>query len=816
MARYDLPQYQSVYRDPQSVKINTILRQRYVENFAGADALQQSVDQMTSADFEGDKLEKENLVNQYNAELEEMSRQGDYERMGSRVASNARNFIQDYYPIQQNKAKYDAYIKSLDELRESGDISEFVYKRKQVQAKHGYYGLQRDEEGKIDEGSYFSGPGVAKSVDYIKVLDDALSGIKANAASTVFDIPQDQLVVDSKTGEINLQVMQEGGTMKYVVETTQGWKQVSSDRVARIVRDVLADPSVQMSLEQDADLSTFDINPDDAKIAVDNELAEIDKQILEAETQEEREELEEYKEDVLDKRAEEGDISLLRSLERNNIMNRAMDASQAKYVYLETEEKKLLDYDDIHKHNLTNQTNQYTPTANIYADASSQAGLGGDTYEKKQEYIATTQTVIDDAYDSLWDKQNTDLQNYDLQQIKEQIHNIQNAEEFEELAKNYNMTPENFRNEVNQILENESRVNLVKQKIEETKEIVKPKDDDYYHALTDNEGEITGQNIRDAFDIAVQVFNRNYPDEKIEVPEGANYHDMVRIINSQTKHSGTGSAYFGVVSDNILKDLMANYLLGTEDISNLLGSEYGEMKERMSDITKKYNKQVSIENHLYNREFKKDVKTDALIMRSFGTSDDRGKDNTKKVKAEFKSLFNDGIPRGFNIRTMDGSFEGDWAVYMKGDWWNKTAEYTVDTENIGMSNVPSPDGKHMLYVPITFTAGPEKGKKTYFLVDAAQIDNKELDDWTSSAEYQVQRMYARGEWANVDTYNPEMFNNVRFDYTNNKIYIDLPDDDTDKLIEHTKEEGLAVLANVYANLGYADLFNVIKAKRGRR
>ena len=103
MARYDLPQYQSVYRDPQSVKINTILRQRYVENFAGADALQQSVDQMTSADFEGDKLEKENLVNQYNAELEEMSRQGDYERMGSRVASNARNFIQDYYPIQQNK-----------------------------------------------------------------------------------------------------------------------------------------------------------------------------------------------------------------------------------------------------------------------------------------------------------------------------------------------------------------------------------------------------------------------------------------------------------------------------------------------------------------------------------------------------------------------------------------------------------------------------------------------------------------------------------------------------------------------------------------
>ena len=103
MARYDLPKYESVYRDPQSVAINTVLRERYVSNFAGSDALQGAVDDMTSADFEGDKLEKENLVTQYNTELDEMSRQGDYERMGMRVASNARSFIQDYKPVQKNK-----------------------------------------------------------------------------------------------------------------------------------------------------------------------------------------------------------------------------------------------------------------------------------------------------------------------------------------------------------------------------------------------------------------------------------------------------------------------------------------------------------------------------------------------------------------------------------------------------------------------------------------------------------------------------------------------------------------------------------------
>ena len=850
MARYDLPQYQSMYRDPQSVAINTALRQRYVENFAGADALQGAVDDMTSADFEGDKLEKQQLVDKYNAELNEMSTQGDYESKGMRVANNARDFVQDYKPVQKNKKKYDDYVAELDRLRKAGidggGISEFVYKRKLAQAKHGYFGLQRNEEGKIDEGSYFSGPGVVKSVDYIKVLDDALTGIKPDKASTVFDIPQDQLVLD-QYGRLNVDPMvdRKTGTVKYWVETTEGRVEVSADRVQRIVGDVLADPSVRMSMEQDADLTTFDMSQEDITATLDEEFAKLDKQILEAKTDEDKEVLEERKQEWLDKQANEGDLSLVRSLERNNIMYRALDASIAKHAYLETERKKLLDYDDDDQRNKDDKTNQNVPRVDIDAPFSEKGGLGGSTYTEKKEYVTTTQSVIDDSYKNLINKNKVYAEEIDknknlvrpdytvktLEDIQTELHNIQNAEEFEELAKEYRMTPEDFRGAVTEILENESRVNLVNQKIEETTKVVQPKGDDYYFTVTDKKERINGKDIVDNFKNVVTTWNNDpeNADNQFNVDlDNITFNDVMSMMYTLTPDGkipegqdgyltvgvGVGN-YIYPVTRLVLDSLIQNGKLpvGTRE------------KHSIDQIRKQQMEVILKEQEKYNEEFGKKIKTDAVIMKNFGTTDDEGRANTTAVQNAFKDVFKDGLPPGFNIRTMDGLYEGAWKTYMKGEWWNKTAEYTVNEDSIGMSNVPTVDGKHMLYVPITFTKGPEKGKTTYFLVDSAQLKSPSLDDWTNSAEFKVQRMYARGEWANVDEYKPEMFNNVTFDYdktnpANSKIYIDLTvgddDDGIDNPIEHTKAEGLAYLANVYANLGYADLFDVIKYKRGLR
>ena len=120
MARWDLPQYQSVYRDLGSVKINEELRKRYVENFAASDQLAGAVGDMDSLDFEGDQTRKEELTDKYNSELDLMSTQGNYENMGRKVATLARGFVNDYKPLKTNQANYNAYIKSLDEARALG------------------------------------------------------------------------------------------------------------------------------------------------------------------------------------------------------------------------------------------------------------------------------------------------------------------------------------------------------------------------------------------------------------------------------------------------------------------------------------------------------------------------------------------------------------------------------------------------------------------------------------------------------------------------------------------------------------------------
>ena len=58
MSRYSLKPYVSVYRDPGSVAINTLQRQKFQQAFNADDAIAGAVDQMQAADFEGDQALK--------------------------------------------------------------------------------------------------------------------------------------------------------------------------------------------------------------------------------------------------------------------------------------------------------------------------------------------------------------------------------------------------------------------------------------------------------------------------------------------------------------------------------------------------------------------------------------------------------------------------------------------------------------------------------------------------------------------------------------------------------------------------------------
>ena len=91
MARYQLPQPQSMYRDTGLVENTKLFRKRYVQNMAADDALAQAVLEMTSMEQDTDL--KNSLVEKYNAQLRHRAAQENYHMQGVAIMKDARSFI---------------------------------------------------------------------------------------------------------------------------------------------------------------------------------------------------------------------------------------------------------------------------------------------------------------------------------------------------------------------------------------------------------------------------------------------------------------------------------------------------------------------------------------------------------------------------------------------------------------------------------------------------------------------------------------------------------------------------------------------------
>ena len=157
MARYSLKPYQSTYVDPKSAEINNQLRQNFEASFNSDDALAGAVDEMDAAGFAGDQALLKELEGSTRDSLEQRASRGDYETMGMDVAKSARAFSKGYAPIKQNHAAQQAYRASLKKAYEEGNINVETYKGSMAMSAKDYEGLQKNEDGSIDEGSFFSG-----------------------------------------------------------------------------------------------------------------------------------------------------------------------------------------------------------------------------------------------------------------------------------------------------------------------------------------------------------------------------------------------------------------------------------------------------------------------------------------------------------------------------------------------------------------------------------------------------------------------------------------------------------------------------------
>ena len=188
MRRYQLTPYQTVYRDQNSVKINETLRQRFEQAFNADDAIAGAVDQMTVADFEGDQALKMQLENDTRNALQERAARGDYETMGMDVARSARDFQTRYTPLEQNYKKFAAYQEALKELQNSkigeGGVYDQTAQLALAASMHDYKGLQTNEDGSIDEGSFFNGVNLVGDVDISAEFDKAMQGYTAHKGGT--------------------------------------------------------------------------------------------------------------------------------------------------------------------------------------------------------------------------------------------------------------------------------------------------------------------------------------------------------------------------------------------------------------------------------------------------------------------------------------------------------------------------------------------------------------------------------------------------------------------------------------------------------
>tara|TARA_Y100000401_G_scaffold75087_1_gene60929 strand:- start:4043 stop:6622 length:2580 start_codon:yes stop_codon:yes gene_type:complete len=259
MRRYQLTPYQTVYRDQNSVKINETLRQRFEQAFNADDAIAGAVDQMTVADFEGDQALKMQLENDTRNALQERAARGDYETMGMDVARSARDFQTRYTPLEQNYKKFAAYQEALKELQNSkigeGGIYDQTAQLALAASMHDYKGLQTNEDGSIDEGSFFNGVNLVGDVDISAEFDKAMQGYNARKGGT--ETKQLAQTLYDRDGKI---IGQPG---QWAIKRGTEWEIVPKEDIDVVMQDLLSRPDVQSSLNQFASLRTYNVTDED-------------------------------------------------------------------------------------------------------------------------------------------------------------------------------------------------------------------------------------------------------------------------------------------------------------------------------------------------------------------------------------------------------------------------------------------------------------------------------------------------------------------------------------------------------------------------
>lgn len=277
-----LQPYQSMYVDFKSPEISAALNARYLRNYTAQDKLQESLTQLKAAPFEGDMKLRQQLIENTQKQLTQLSERGDYENLTVPIMQTAKKFTASATPLMQNYQAFQTYAESLKEAYKEEKLDYEDYMGTLLLAKSRYSGLTLDENGNAT--NLFTGIDPVYNPDIQGRMHDALNGIVAE------EFGMDAKIVGMDTTAGTIQVMKEGKI-----------KTVSSKRVSSVMDMVMSDPQVRSYLDRKGTIRAANMSEDDLGTLkstrlkqINSEVSRLQKELSKADSDEERSNIESY------------------------------------------------------------------------------------------------------------------------------------------------------------------------------------------------------------------------------------------------------------------------------------------------------------------------------------------------------------------------------------------------------------------------------------------------------------------------------------------------------------------------------------------
>lgn len=232
----------SGYVDPTPEGLNRAY-QRHMDNLIAFEGLRQQANELKSTQFEGDVAMRRELLQTTESALNDIVDKAAYGNLSNFTGAAYRastEYKKRAAPIQANYQAFQTYQTQVNDLLEKGKIDVEDANGAMALSSLGYQGLQYDEDGNI--GNYFSGKRVWQKPEMQDMINKALSQMSPDEFREVRTI------------------LEAGPDGSITIETDQGVKKISADKVNAALAGVLGSQEVLGYYRRKGEIRTAGLN----------------------------------------------------------------------------------------------------------------------------------------------------------------------------------------------------------------------------------------------------------------------------------------------------------------------------------------------------------------------------------------------------------------------------------------------------------------------------------------------------------------------------------------------------------------------------